>query len=275
MNRALCCSLLIIVGLVCEKREVMAQAPLGIQDQAHAQTFLEDFYDDDYNATVVNANEEHREMACTVSNSTHGLSVEEFYKKTIANLKKKYPKLTKLRLRGGYIYKPANHSSSDALKAELEHLGQTIKAIDGAVNAQGIRLRRLVLTAVLVFEKTDSLNVTDLLTKELDMDGNVNEFDGKSWSVPFKIRHGRGVLKVNLSQEEKFAEKPEGRSRYYPTDALSHHMGPGPMLGSASYDPERNVTKIWSPAKGNVELQGNHMDSEELEEYFPRNFHGE
>lgn len=47
------------------------------------------------------------------------------------------------------------------------------------------------------------------------------------------------------------------------------------MLGSASYDAEKNVTRIWTAKSGQVELEGNHMDSEELEEYFPRNFNDE
>lgn len=47
------------------------------------------------------------------------------------------------------------------------------------------------------------------------------------------------------------------------------------MLGSASYDPKTNKTSIFSTKKGHVELEGNHMDSEELEEYFPRGFDNE
>lgn len=123
-------------------------------DQCAQQTFLEDFHSNSANLEVHDANAEHLEIAFTILNDTHGLSTQEFYEKTIEQLKQKYARLTKLRLRGGYVFKTNNPKSSDALKEEIDHLSSTLKSIDKAVNEQGIRLRRLVLTAVLGFEGT-------------------------------------------------------------------------------------------------------------------------
>jgi hypothetical protein len=40
-----------------------------------------------------------------------------------------------------------------------------------------------------------------------------------------------------------------------PNNLPNYFLGPGPMTGSASYDPERNVTKIWSHKTGQIELE--------------------
>lgn len=47
------------------------------------------------------------------------------------------------------------------------------------------------------------------------------------------------------------------------------------MISSAHYDPEKNVTSIFAIGKGRIELEGNHMDSEELDEYTGRDFNNE
>lgn len=81
-----------------------------VLDEASNHTFLEDFYADNNTAEVGDANAEQLEIAFTIANSTSDVSTENFYKKAVQNLKKKYGKLAKLRLRGGYIYKPSGVS---------------------------------------------------------------------------------------------------------------------------------------------------------------------
>lgn len=84
-------------------------------DHAAEQTFLEDFQLDAQNAKVHNENAEQLELAFTIPNDTDGLSLSEFYSKAVDNLKQKYGKLSKLRLRGGYIFKPSDAVSKRML----------------------------------------------------------------------------------------------------------------------------------------------------------------
>ncbi|KAI6183184.1 hypothetical protein M3Y97_00461400 [Aphelenchoides bicaudatus] len=247
---------------------------LGVSDHSAQQTFLEDFQLDAQNVKIHDANAEQLELAFTVPNDTNGLSVLEFYSKAVDQLKEKYGKIKKMRLRGGYIFKPTDPKSGDELKQELDYLAQTLKAIDKAVNEKGIRLRRLILTAALNFDGTNGVNVSELLRKEFPEE-ELREHGDTNWGVPFKIQHGRGVIKLDVQNDKHFAQKPQGRTRYFPVNSFASRMGPGPMTGSASYDPEKNVTRIWSHKSGQIELQGNHMDSEELDEYFPRNMNDE
>jgi len=246
---------------------------LGGKDEAANQTFVEDFFQSDINVELGDTNAEHLEIAFTIPNTTDNLSATEFYSKVIKNLKQKYPKLEKLKLRGGYIFN--GEKSSDALKTELNHLIETLKAIDKVVNENGIRLRQLILTAILTFDNAQGLNISEILKtafpeEELLKNGETH------WKAPFKLQHGRGLLKLSLSTEKQFTEKENGRSRYFPIpSAFFTHRGPGPMIGSASYDEKTNTTNIWTAKHGHVKLEGNRMGSEELEQYYPRNFDGE
>jgi len=246
---------------------------LSTKDIAENQTFIEDFFQDNINVELGDVNAEHLELSFTIPNTTNDLSTTEFYTKVIKNLKQKYGKLVKLKLRGGYIFN--GEKSSGALKTELNHLIETLKTIDKVVNDNGIRLRQLILTAVLAFDNADGLNVTEILKSAFPEEALLESTE-THWKVPFKIQHGRGLLKLSLSSEKQFTEKSNGRTRYFPivSDFL-HHRGPGPMIGSASYDQKTNTTNIWSAKSGHVKLEGNRMSSEELEEYYPRNFDGE
>jgi hypothetical protein len=69
------------------------------------------------------------------------------------------------------------------------------------------------------------VNVTDILKQEFPEE-ELKVHENVSWSVPFKIEHGRGVLKLDVRAAEKeFADKAEGRSRYFPVNALAGRMG--------------------------------------------------
>jgi len=245
----------------------------GVEDEASKHTFLEDFAANS-NVGVQDADAETLEIAFTVPNTTNGQSTKDFYKKAVDGLKQRYEKLTKLRLRGGYTYKPRDPKSANELKGELDNLIQTLKTIDEVVNGQGVHLRRLILTAILGFDDANGVDVSGTLQAAFPEEP-LHKLGNTSWSVPFKIEHGRGVLKLSISNENQFSDRAVGRSRYFPVNTLSRFMGPGPMIGGASYDPVKNVTKIWTAKTGNVELEGNHMDSEELEQYFPRNLNDE
>lgn len=67
------------------------------------------------------------------------------------------------------------------------------------------------------------MNVTDLLKQEFPGE-ELREHENISWSVPFKIQHGRGVIKLDVRANE-FADKAEGRTRYFPVNALAGRMG--------------------------------------------------
>lgn len=243
------------------------------KDEAENQTFIEDFFQDNINVELGDVNAEHLELSFTIPNTTNGVSTTEFYTKVIKNLKQRYGKLQKLKLRGGYIFN--GEKSSEALKAELSHLIETLKTIDKVVNDNGIRLRKLILTAVLAFDNSDGLNVTHILKTAFPEEALLESTEDH-WKAPFKIQHGRGLLKLSLSKDKQITEKANGRTRYFPvTVDFLRHRGPGPMIGSASYDQKTNTTNIWSAKSGHVKLEGNRMGSEELEEYYPRNFDGE
>jgi hypothetical protein len=77
-------------------------------DHAADKTFLEDFQSNAQNVQVQDENAEQLELAFTIPNDTNGLSVSDFYSQAVDNLKQKYVKLAKLRLRGGYVLKPAD-----------------------------------------------------------------------------------------------------------------------------------------------------------------------
>lgn len=248
-------------------------APLlgGSLDQSAHQHYLEDYFAGNNEAAA--PDHEVVELAFTLPQQTDGKSTADFYEQAVANLKKKSPKLEKLRLRGGVAVNPKDSKSADELKSELEAVVDELKALDRVANAAGLRLRRLVFTALLGFEKEATSNVSEQLKKAYGEE--VQQHGDDSWTVPFKIEHGRGLLKVQVRRDEEVTGRPQGRSRYFPVSAFKGRMGPGPMLGSATYDAEKNVTRIWSAKKGAVELPGNHMDSEELDEYLPRNFDNE
>jgi hypothetical protein len=246
---------------------------MGGKDEAANHTFVEDFFQTDNNIELGDVNSEHLELAFTIPNTTNDLSTADFYSKVFKNLKQKYAKLEKLKLRGGYIFN--GEKSSDALKTELNHLIETLKTIDKVVNENGICLRQLILSAVLTFENAEGLNISEILKTAFPEEELLDNED-THWKAPFKIQHGRGLLKLSLSTEKQFTEKSNGRTRYFPVPSgLFLHRGPGPMIGSASYDPKTNTTDIWSAKSGHVKLEGNHMNSEELESYYPRNFDGE
>ncbi|KAI6195410.1 hypothetical protein M3Y96_01228300 [Aphelenchoides besseyi] len=258
----------IFSGNVMAKNE---QLLAGAIDKSTDQHFLEDFYKNDSNTET--GDHEVIELAFTVPNDTDGKSTTDFYKEAVEQLKKKNSKLQKLRLRGGVLYRPKDSKSSDELNGEITHIIDELKTLDSVVNASGVRLRRLICTAVLGFEKNSDVNITEMLKAAYG--DEVQQHGDNQWNAMFKVEHGRGLLKIVILKDEQIDSRPEGRSRYFPVSPLHGRMGPGPMLGSASYDPEKNVTRIWSAKSGHIEIDGNHMDSEELDEYLPRNFDNE
>ncbi|KAI6198125.1 hypothetical protein M3Y94_01307800 [Aphelenchoides besseyi] len=243
----------------------------GAIDKSADQHYLEDYYKNDSNTET--GDHEVIELAFTVPNDKDGKSTTDFYKQAVEGLKTKNSKLQKLRLRGGVLYRPKDPKSSDELKSEITHIIDELKTLDSVVNAADVRLRRLVCTAVLGFEKNSDVNITELLKAAYGDD--IQQHGDNQWNAMFKVQHGRGLLKIVILKDEQIDSRPEGHSRYFPVSPFHGRMGPGPMLGSASYDPEKNLTRIWSAKNGSVEIEGNHMDSEELDEYLPRNFDNE
>jgi hypothetical protein len=59
------------------------------------------------------------------------------------------------------------------------------------------------------------------------MDGEIRDLHGQSSSisVPFKIQHGRGVLKLDVNVNANVGDRSTSRSRYFPVDYFVHHRG--------------------------------------------------
>ncbi|KAI6240369.1 hypothetical protein M3Y99_00469000 [Aphelenchoides fujianensis] len=140
---------------------------------------------------------------------------EEFYKTAVEKLKKKAPKLKRVRLDGGFAYNPEKPQAED-IKNEINFLKTNVEAILDAFKAADVNVTSLRLKVFWLSTKKDAEDsgYPKLIKEAFGYEPNERDID--SGRVLMAFKRGDTDADVELNFYDKAPKDlPKGRTSYY------------------------------------------------------------